>query len=229
MPADHLISTKNNFIAALKYGHRLAEKGYLVTYGIKPDRPETGYGYVIRGKKMGSNNTIIAYKGNGFTEKPSLARAKKYLKSKKYLWNSGIFSFGIKNILEEIECFIPKVYHGVRQFLQRRKKIYFQRIPDISIDYGVMEKSEKLCVVKGNFTWDDMGSWLALERYFKKDKNGNIFIGNAKGLEINSTIMYTNDIPLRTYGIEDMIIVVSHNGVLVCKRTKAPHIKDLFK
>ncbi len=229
MPADHLISPNRNFVAALKSGQKLAERGYLVTYGINPTRPETGYGYVRIGKKMNTVSSVKAFKGEGFTEKPSLIKAKKYVKSKRYLWNSGIFSFRIKNILDEIEYFIPKVYRGVKRFMDTRKKVYFQRVPNISIDYGVMENSKNLCVLKGNFMWDDVGSWLALERYFKKDRKGNICIGKIKGLEIEDSIMYTYGMPVKAYGIKGLIIVASPGGVLVCKKDKAPDLKKLFK
>ncbi len=229
MPADHLISPKKNFMKALKFGEDLAARGYLVTYGINPDRPETGYGYVKIGHRISMRNKTTAYKGEGFTEKPSLDRAKKYLRTKKYLWNSGIFSFRIKNILEEIEQFIPRVYSGVAQFLETRKKRSFQRIPAISIDYGVMEKSKNLCIVKGNFMWDDVGSWLALERYYKKDSHRNIRVGDTKCLETSESIMYTDSVPLKTFGIKGLIVVISPHGVLVCTKERAPHLKKLLK
>ncbi len=229
MPADHLITPRRKFLAALKFGQALAEQGYLVTYGIKPVRPETGYGYVRIGKKIRGRRRTSAFKGAGFKEKPSLVKAKRYIKSKKYLWNSGIFSLRIRYILEEIEHFIPEVYEGVMNFVEKRKISYFKRIPDISIDYGVMEKSKKLCIVRGDFTWDDVGSWRALERCFRKDKHGNILIGNAKGLEINDSIMYTCGVPLKAYGIKGLIVVVSSHGVLVCEKEKAPYLKKLFK
>lgn len=229
MPADHLISPNRNFTAALKSGQKLAERGYLVTYGIVPNRPETGYGYVRIGKKIDTGDSIETFKGKGFTEKPSLVKAKKYIQSKRYLWNSGIFSFRIKNILDEIDCFIPKVYRGVKKFLDTHKKNYFLRVPNISIDYGVMEKSKNLCILKGNFIWDDVGSWLALERYFRKDRKGNICIGRIKGLEIEDSIMYTYDMPLKVYGIKGLIIVANPDGVLVCKKDRAPDLKKLFK
>lgn len=229
MPADHFISPGRNFIAALKFGQEHAERGYLVTYGIKPNRPETGYGYIKIGKKIGVHHVLSAFGGEGFTEKPSLTKAKNYIRSNRYLWNSGIFSFSIRNILDEIEHFIPDVYYGVMNFLQKRKKRYFQRIADISIDYGVMEKSDKLCVVRGNFVWDDVGSWLALERYFKKDKNGNVLFGDTKGLEIADSIMYTYGVPLKAYGLKGVIVVVSPRGVLVCKKDRIQDLKKLLK
>jgi mannose-1-phosphate guanylyltransferase len=113
--------------------------------------------------------------------------------------------------------------------METKKKTYFQRIPDISIDYGVMEKTDTLCVVRGNFQWDDVGSWLALERYFKNDKNRNVLIGNAHGLEITDSIMYTYGVPLRAYGLKGVAVVVGPRGVLVCKKSRIQDIKKLFR
>jgi len=228
MPADHIIRPKAAFISALMYGQRLAEERRLVTYGIKPIRPETGYGYIKLGSRLGSYHKNVAYIGAGFTEKPSASTAKKYMRSKRYLWNSGIFTFSIETILDEIKNFVPKVYDGVTQFISRGKVGYFQRVPDISIDYGVMEKSDRLCVVQGNFGWDDVGSWLALERYFAKDRKRNILIGDAHGVEIKDSVLYSQHLPLRAYDVEGLIVVVSHKGVLVCKKDRAQELKKLF-
>ena len=229
MPADHLIKPKAAFLSALKYGQILAEKGNLVTYGIKPIRPETGYGYIRLGSLIGSCRKNVAFKGAGFTEKPNTATAKQYLKSKRYLWNSGIFTFSIGTILHELESFVPKVYHGVSRFIVHGKLGYFKRVPYISIDYGVMEKSSRLCVVRGDFRWDDVGSWLALERYFPKDRKKNIQLGDARGIEVTDSIMYSQDVPLRAYDIDGLIIVVSEQGVLVCKKERAQELKKLLK
>ena len=229
MPADHLIRPKNAFLSALRYGQRLAENGYLVTYGIRPTRPETGYGYVRLGRKLGTLRRNTSYAGAGFREKPNTGTARKYVRSKRYLWNSGIFTFSIETMLEEIQNFVPAVYKGVERFLARGKKKDFQRVPDISIDYGVMEKSNRLCVVQGNFEWDDVGSWLALERYFDKDRTKNILIGDARGIEMKDSILCSQDIPLRAYDVEGLIIVVSNHGVLVCKKERAQEIKKLLK
>lgn len=229
MPADHLISPKGAFLSALKYGQRLAQDGYLVTYGIKPTRPETGYGYIRLGRKIGSSRKNRAFEGAGFTEKPNAQKAKKYVRSRRYLWNGGIFTFGIGTMLEEIHRFVPEIYNGVEKFVTRGKMSYFRRVPDISIDYGVMEKSSRLCVVQGDFQWDDVGSWLALERYFGKDREGNILIGDVRGIGLRDSIMYSQEVPLRAYDIEDLIIVVSKHGVLVCKKKRAQELKKLFK
>lgn len=229
MPADHLISPKSAFLSALKYGQRLAQDGYLVTYGIKPTRPETGYGYIRLGKMIGSSGKNRAYDGAGFTEKPNALKARKYVRSKRYLWNSGIFTFGIETMLEEINRFVPEIYSGVKRFVTGGKIGHFRKVPNISIDYGVMEKSSRLCVVQGDFQWDDVGSWLALERYFGKDHKGNILIGDARGVGLRDSIMFSQDVPLRAYDIEGLIIVVSKYGVLVCKKERAQELKKLFK
>jgi len=229
MPADHLIKPKRAFISALDYGARLAENGYLVTYGIKPLRPETGYGYVKIGPVIGSCRKNVAYRGVGFVEKPNATTARQYIRSKHYLWNSGIFSFSIETILAEMERLVPNVYHGVSRYLARRKDGQFKHVPDLSVDYAVMEKSSRLCVVQGDFEWDDVGSWLALERYFVKDRKGNIIIGNARGVLVEDSILCSQDVPLRGYGVKGMIIVVSQHGVLVCKKEHAQELKKLFK
>jgi mannose-1-phosphate guanylyltransferase/mannose-6-phosphate isomerase len=229
MPADHLIQPKAAFIDALRYGQSLAEKGNLVTYGIKPVRPETGYGYIKLGDGLGSQRKNAAFKGAGFTEKPNTATAKRYVKSKRYLWNSGIFTFSVETILDELKRFVPQVYHGVARFNATGDLGFFKRVPDISIDYGVMEKSDRLCVVQGCFAWDDVGSWLALERFFPKDRQKNIRLGDVRGIDVRDSIMYSHDVPLRAYDIEGLIIVVSKQGVLVCKKEHAQELKKLLK
>jgi mannose-1-phosphate guanylyltransferase len=229
MPADHIIRPTKRFIAALKCGQRRAEQGYLVTYGIEPSRPETGYGYIRIGTRMQHGRGLQTFRSEGFIEKPRLYEAKAYIKSKRYLWNSGIFSFRTSDILNEIENCIPEVYKGVLNYLNRKNERYFRRVPDISIDYGVMEKSTRLAVVVGNFLWDDVGSWLALERYFKKDKDHNILIGNVRGRDVKNSILYTHDIPLKVFDMNGSIVVVSQHGVLVCNKERAQDLKKLLQ
>jgi mannose-1-phosphate guanylyltransferase len=229
MPADHMIGDKRKFIKCLKFGEEMADKGFLVTYGIIPDRPETGYGYIKIGKKIYAKGKIIGFYGEGFTEKPSLIKARHYLKTKRYLWNSGIFTYKISVLLEEVRRYLPEVYHGVSQYLRSKNRAYFEKIPAISIDYGIMEKTRRICVIKSNFGWDDVGTWLALERYFKKDSNNNIFIGNIIGLETKDSIIYTNNMPVRLYGIKGLVVVASPDGVLICRKERAADIKRILK
>jgi len=229
MPADHLIEPKLAFLKALRFGAGLAAKGYLVTYGVKPDRPETGYGYIKVGSKICGSRKIVAHKVETFLEKPNLKRARAYLKTGQYLWNAGIFTFGIQTILDEIRKFAPAVYEGVGKYLATGNPKFFARIPDISIDYAVMEKSDRLAITRGDFRWDDVGSWLALERYFPRDRERNILLGDARGLEMRDTIVYTYGIPVRVYGVSGAIIVAAPDGILVCNKDKAPALKNLLK
>lgn len=229
MPADHLIEPKAAFLKALKFGAGLAARGYLVTYGVKPDRPETGYGYIRVGSMIRGSGKIAAYQADAFLEKPDLRRARTYLKTGRYLWNAGIFTLGVRTILDEMRKFAPTVYLGVEKYLATGDPKFFARIPDISIDYAVMEKSRHLALIRGDFQWDDVGSWLALERYFPRDRQQNILLGDARGLEIQDIIVYTYGIPVRVYGISRAIIVATPNGILVCRKDKAPALKDLLK
>ncbi len=229
IPADHLIEPREKFIDCLKFGSRLAQEGMLVTYGIKPTRPETGYGYIKLKREIFQKNRLTAFQAAKFTEKPSLSKAKRYLSSGSYLWNSGIFTFCARDILEEIRRFNPRIYNGVDRYLKTKLTKYYNQVPNISIDYGVMEQSKRIAIVKANFQWDDVGSWLALDRYFKKDKSGNIIIGDAKGLEIHNTIVYNDyNIPLRIYGVQNLIIVAGQKGILVCDKRFAPDLKKLL-
>jgi mannose-1-phosphate guanylyltransferase len=213
----------------LNYGQSLAEQGHLVTYGVKPVRPETGYGYIRLAGRIGKYHKNVAFRVGGFTEKPNVTTAKRYARSKRYLWNSGIFSFSIDTILKELKKFVPQVYTGVERFIAQRKLDHFRRVPDISIDYGVMEKSSHLCVVQGRFKWDDVGSWLALERCFPSDSGKNIKLGDVRGIGIKNSIMYSREVPLRAYDVEGLIVVVSQQGVLVCKKERAQELKKLLK
>lgn len=228
MPADHLIQPQTRFVKTLAFSQQFCKQDYCVTYGIPPARPETGYGYIKIGKLLAKKSSCQAFKGLSFTEKPNQQKARRYMHARTYLWNSGIFSFKADTILSEIKIHAPRVYQGVEKYLATKQKRYFKRIPNISIDYAVMERSDRLCIIQGSFSWDDVGSWLALERYFAKDSSRNILKGDVKGLEIKDSIIYTSDIPCKVYGIQGLIVVVSPHGVLVCSKDKAPDLKRLM-
>ncbi|MEO0215846.1 MAG: sugar phosphate nucleotidyltransferase [candidate division WOR-3 bacterium] len=230
MPADHLIRDKRRFLTHLKFGEYLAQNGYLVTYGINPTRPETGYGYIKIGEVLKKHKSgIVACEGKGFTEKPDRRRAKVYLRKKTFLWNSGIFTFKITDIIREMEYHIPDVSKRVKSYLLTGERRHFEEIREISIDYGVMEKAARFCVIKADFSWDDVGSWLALERYFKGDCFKNIFIGDALGLDSRDSIVYSYNIPVKVYGIKKLVVVACPKGVLVCKKERASDLKNLLR
>ncbi len=226
MPSDHMIGSRRNFVLSLQNGEKFAHQGYLVTYGIRPDRPETGYGYIRIGRRIASGS-IRAHSGIAFIEKPGQRRARLYVRSKKYLWNSGIFSFRITAIIEAFKKHLPDVYRNLHQYCETGGVRFFRLLRDISIDYGLMEKSNKFCVITAQFKWDDVGSWLALERYHRADRHRNIIQGDIKVLDTTGSIMYTSGVPLKVYGVNNMVIVASPTGVLVCRKNRAPDLKNL--
>lgn len=229
MSVDHIIEPARAFNEALSFGTKLALAGYLVTYGITPDRPETGYGYIKVGRKIVSYRHHTAYQVVAFKEKPTLPVARRYLANRRYLWNAGIFTMRISVLLHEMKCLAPRVLTAVEKYLATGRAGQFARAPDIAIDYAVMERSKRLAVVRSTFRWDDVGSWLALERFFPADAAGNIRLGDAQGLDITNSIMYTTGIPIRAYGIQDLIVVATPDGILICHKSKAALIKNLLK
>lgn len=231
LPADHLIKRDKEFKNNMLTAARVANQGYLVCFGIKPTRPETGYGY-IRCKKLKTQNVFEIAE---FIEKPPLRLAKKFIKSKIYLWNSGIFVFRTAAILKSFEEFLPKFYKDLLEFSSHigkrdevsAKKRLYEKAPNKSIDYAVMEKAENICVIKAGFLWDDVGSWLALERQFKKDNRGNIVFGKYYGFLTKNSIIYSDSGVIATLGIDDLIIVKDRDVVLVTKKKNAAQIKKL--
>lgn len=185
LPSDHIIKNNMIFIDTIEEACHIAEIGAnLVTIGITPTAPETGYGYIKFTPKYFLGH---AYPVECFVEKPNLVTAKEYVASGQYLWNSGMFVWKISTILENLEKYLPTVYDGLLQIrdslgLNNEQQIIqrvFLKFPDESIDYGVMEKAENIYILGGAFGWDDVGSWLAVGRLKKSNEFGNVIDGNA--------------------------------------------------
>ena len=178
VPSDHLIQDKEHFLSTVKKGEKLAEEGYIVTFGIKPNYPETGYGYINTLKPLD-----IGFKVKEFVEKPNLETAEKYLKAGTYYWNSGIFMFKASTMIAEIEKNAPEIAK-IAQNVDFTKSsdipfVEFDKMPSISIDYAVMEKSDKIALVALESDWNDLGSWQSIYDVSKKDENNNVFIGHV--------------------------------------------------
>lgn len=204
LPSDHYISDVSKFKDTIKIA--VKTDGVLVTLGIKPAFPHTGYGYIKKGNRLGNG----FYRVDRFTEKPDLKTAKRYVTSGKYFWNSGIFIWRVKTILEEIDKYIPDLDSC-----------------NISIDYGVMEKTNRAVVLEADFKWDDLGNWASLSKHKGKDENGNLLEGDVltRGVK-NSTIV--TDAPLVAgIGISDMIVVARKDAVLVCPKDRAEEVKHI--
>ncbi|MDO9464188.1 MAG: mannose-1-phosphate guanylyltransferase [bacterium] len=240
LPADHIIKDIGQFKKTITTACIAAEEGDLVTIGIKPSYPETGYGYIHRGDKIfteyGSDTPGI-FKVVEFREKPDLKTAREYFKKGEYYWNSGMFVWTTKCIEEAFKKYMPELYNALKvidnslssSLRDEVIKEEYEKLEKISIDYGVMERAKNVSVVEGLFDWNDVGSWLALEKVYKKDDDGNIVVGDYIGIDTKNCILIGDKSPITAIGVSDLIIVNTGDVVLVCKKTEAQKVKKLLE
>ncbi|HLV08697.1 MAG TPA: sugar phosphate nucleotidyltransferase, partial [Halanaerobiales bacterium] len=204
----------------------------LMTIGITPTRPETGYGYIQVSENCKEPDV---HRGIKFVEKPDYQQAVEYLNSGNFLWNSGIFAWKISVILEKIQEFLPELYKGLEE-LDRCSDIHklkaslervFPSLPSISIDYGVMEQASDIIVLRGSFGWDDLGSWSSLGENIQGDKNGNIIEGNFVGVGVENSIISSSSGIIAAIGVKDIIIVEADGAILVCHLSQAQKVKEI--
>jgi len=236
LPADHRIDNEDQFRKILLTAEITASKqDCLVTIGIHPTYPSTGYGYIQVNSQIDKINDIDVFKVKTFAEKPDLTTAQRFLKSGDFLWNSGMFIWKVKAILKEIEESLPELYDGlveIEKYLGTEsqdeviKKVYCQ-IKSISIDYGVMEQSENVYVLKGEFDWNDVGSWEEIYKISSHDENNNVIIGNHFTKDTKGCLIDSPDRFVATLGVENLIIIDTDDALLVCQREMAQHVKDL--
>jgi mannose-1-phosphate guanylyltransferase len=238
LPSDHIIENDMGFIQILKTAVEVANKdNNLVTLGISPTYPETGYGYIESSKKTEVINDLEVYQVSKFVEKPDSVIAQGYLNAGNYYWNSGIFVWKISVIRSYIKELMPEMHdvletmklgfkHGLpKEVIQNE----FHKMPDQSIDYGIMEKVSNIFVIPCVFGWDDVGSWTALERINDRDDNGNVIRGNILNLDTKRCIIESNGKLIATLGVEDLIIVDTEDVILICAKDKAQEVKSLIK
>jgi mannose-1-phosphate guanylyltransferase / mannose-6-phosphate isomerase len=233
--ADHVIRKPQTFFKAIRQAIPAAEEGRLVTFGIKPHRPDTGYGYFKIGKRLSSNH---AYKVSRFVEKPRLETARQYLKQGDYYWNSGIFVWRTSVILEEIKARLPRLYQGLIEIKkafdasneQAVIQSVYQKLPSISIDHGVLSHSNRTAAVLTDFGWTDVGSWAALgELKERRDKRRNVIAGNVLDLESRDSVIYADQRLVATIGLEKMVVVDTADATLVCPKENAQDIKRIVE
>lgn len=238
LPSDHLIMHKEMFNYTLQDACCVAEENTnLATIGVVPTSPETGYGYIKFNDKRCDFNSANAFKVDRFVEKPELDKAKDYLSSGSYLWNSGMFVWKASSILRNIQKFLPDIYNGVNNIvnatgLENYKQILdkeFAAFDSISIDYGVLEKAKNIFVLPGSFGWDDVGSWLALERINKTDDYKNVVDGNVITIDTTNSIIQAKEKLVAAVGVEDLIIVDTDDALLVCRKSDAGKIKKILE
>lgn len=228
VPSDHLIKDLDAFAKTVEKGKVLAEQGYIVTFGIKPDYPETGYGYIKTEKPV-----LTGYKVERFVEKPDAQTAGKYLASGDYYWNGGIFMGRISVFLSEIEKYAPDIYKHLSEldFSKESKIPYmlYDKMPSISIDYAVMEKSEKIALVELLSDWNDLGSWQSIYNVKDKDKDGNVLTGKVVTDNVKNSLIYSQKEIVAVSGLEDIILVETEDAIMACKKEESQNVKKLYE
>ncbi len=229
VPSDHRITNVDKFVSTVKNGEKIAEMGYIVTFGIKPTYPETGYGYI----NITDRHVEGGFKVNKFVEKPNEELAKKYLADGNYFWNSGIFMFKASVLLEELAKCSPEIYSKLSNFDFSESSdipfVEFEKMPSISIDYAVMEKSDKIALLKLESDWNDLGSWQSIYDVSKKDENGNVIVGHVLDEGSKNSLIYSSSKLVATIGLEDAVIVETEDAILACKKDRSQEVKKIFE
>lgn len=232
LPADHVIGNLPAFHKAIAQAARLAEQGFLVTFGIVPNQPETGYGYIKRDKEQQGD----AFKVASFVEKPDMETAKRYLQSGDYFWNSGMFAFTAGNFLKELEKFNPQMLSVCRQALQAAKvdmdfvrldKAIFSTCPSDSIDYAIMEKTDKAVVIPLDADWNDVGSWSALWDVTEKDASGNAVSGDVMTVDTRNSYIFAENKLVTVIGVENLIVVETKDAVMIAAKDRVQEVKQI--
>ncbi|HSD63955.1 MAG TPA: mannose-1-phosphate guanylyltransferase [Ignavibacteriaceae bacterium] len=233
LPADHIIKDTGEFHTTVRQAAEFADKsGGLVTIGIKPSRPETGYGYIQIEENEVTDNVHKVYT---FAEKPNYATAVRFLESGDFYWNSGMFIWRVDTILNEIEKYMPDLFEGLNEvipflhspeFNQKLANVY-GKLRNISIDYGIMEKSRNVYLTKGEFSWSDVGSWEEVYQLSDKDENGNAIVGNVFTEMTVDSYIYSPEKFVSVIGVDNLIIINSEDALLVCRRDQSQEVKKI--
>jgi len=223
-PSDHVIRPVEKFAEYIKLVDTIAGEGHIVTFGIKPDRPETGYGYIkIRSGQQAAGDRIF-FNVEKFVEKPDIETARSYLNDGSFYWNSGMFAFSIKTIFDEMGKHAPEIkalFEGKFDDVMR----VFDQVPDISMDYAVMEKSDRVVVLPLDLYWNDIGSWDSLYDLLDKDEEKNVTHGDVLAIETKRSLILGHKRQITTIGLEDCIIVETDDAILVAKKGEAQKVK----
>jgi len=231
LPSDHFIGEPEAFRSAVLAAVPAAEKGNIVTFGIKPSRPETGYGYIKAGRKRANGVHAV----ERFVEKPNLTRARQYLKDGTFYWNSGMFLFRAEVMIDEFKKHMPALHDaftGIRSKLNSKGEeaalhSIYNDLPEESIDYGIMEKSGRVVMAEARFPWSDIGSWDALADVMESNEDGNITSGNIVELECRDSIFFTGKRLVAAIGLKDMVVVDTADATLITPKERVQDVKRL--
>lgn len=230
LPSDHLIQNEDVFLDTLRKANNFVEENNysIITIGVTPNRPETGYGYI----KFNKDDKNEVVKVDRFVEKPNKERAQEYLDSKEYLWNAGMFIFNADYMLNELEINYTLTYRLFKQVPNITSKKYYEVLNEIypqseniSIDYAVMEKSKNIYVIPATFGWDDIGTWRSLERYIEKDQKDNISKGRVDVSNATNCTTYAQNKKIILVDVEDLFVIDGDDAIVVCKKESIDKVK----
>lgn len=235
--ADALIKRIDVFTDTIKAMIASSVKGKLTLLGITPEYPETGYGYIEKGVAL--DGLKATYQVDSFREKPDAALATKYIETKRFLWNSGIFAWQVSTILDELKAFVPNSVKVLSEVLGKEKSFThlpaerfadaYKSLQSIAIDPAVLEKSKKVTVVEADIGWKDVGSWEALTQSFPTDEQGNLFYGEVINIDSSGTTVDSDARIVACIGLKDMVVVCSEGAILVCPRDRAQDVKYIVE
>lgn len=243
--ADHLIGDEKEFHRVIKSGLKFVnENGGIVTLGIHPTKPETGYGYIqydadkvidVELESKGESSFEKIFKVKTFAEKPNAEVAAEFLKSGDFLWNSGMFIFRTDTMMEEIKNFMPELDTALVKLrdnllskdFPKILEAEYSKLKSISIDYGVMEKAKEVYIIRSHFGWNDVGAWDEVYNIKEKDNNGNVNQGRTVTINTNNCLIINDMKMVATIGVEDLLIINTENGLLICKRGEAQSVKEV--
>lgn len=235
LPSDHLIKDENEFRNIVLSANEFIKNNdqAIITLGMKPTRPETGYGYIKYGSEKQVTNNHDFIRVEAFVEKPNKEKAEMYINEENYLWNGGMFLWSVDNILNNIKKYSPNTYEALH-LLDCAKEEQIQEIinnnykntESISIDYSVLEKSKNIYVVPSDFGWDDIGTWKAVERYKEKDINDNIIEGNARAIESKSNIAFNSGKRIVMIGIDDVMTLETEDSIFIINKNYMDNLKE---
>jgi mannose-1-phosphate guanylyltransferase len=238
LSSDHVIRPQEKLLKILEVGTKLAKEGeHLITVGITPTRAETAYGYIEFADLHESFDDIPVYSIKEFKEKPSRIVAQQYYYDRKHLWNSGMFIWSVSTILEALKKHMPDMYGELENYSKHvdtqnedaAKEELYQRVESISIDFAVLEKADNALVIRGDMVWDDVGSWLALDRIKDKDKGHNVIVGMGRAMNTyETTIVNDSDGIIAALGVSDLVIVKTDDIVFVAHKTKVQDVRELL-
>lgn len=226
--SDHYIDGDKEFCEAWEQSVQPASKNFMTIFGIRPTEPNTGYGYIKLGKKFGRSSKSI-YMVDRFVEKPNKDQAQKYVKNN-YLWNSGIFIFNISFYLKSLQKHQTDIYNHFFKLSESQLIKNFNKLPNLSIDYGLLEFLDNICVVDVSFLWSDLGSWNSIHNFYNNNSvNNTVTIGNIVADDVKNSLIQSNDKLVAVCGVDDLIIINELDALLVCHKTKADFLKPFLE